>query len=304
MTKTTRKTETASRLMTLLARPQAPALAAGALIFLILFRRSSRFRFFARMFGFIFTMAISCIVGITVAPVMWLLGKPGLTNYVVARTFALIGPHFCGLKFKVEGKEHLKNTPMPAVFVCNHQSSLDLLAMGAILPKNVVVMGKKSIKYVPLLGWFMALGNNVFIDRKNRGHALETMAKVAVYLKEHKYGLWLFPEGTRSHQTDDSLLPFKKGAFHLAVQGQIPVIPIVFSTYYPCYHQKNQIFEPGVVTIKVLPPIPTTGLETANVDDLLAKTRDTMAEALKGIKTKPTGSVLPPISADSAKKLE
>ncbi|KAI8919816.1 hypothetical protein DFJ77DRAFT_426943 [Powellomyces hirtus] len=273
--------------MTLLTSRQTSALAFTTILFLILFRRSSRFRYIAKMLGFTLAGVIASLVGITVSPVMWLLKKPGLTNWIVARTMLRIAPWLCGMNVRIEGQEHLSQKELPAVLVCNHQSSLDILGMGAILPPNVVVMGKKSIKYVPILGWFMTLANNVFIDRKNRGHAMETMARVAVYLKEHKYGLWLFPEGTRSHQIDDTLLPFKKGAFHLAVQGQIPVIPIVFSTYYPCYHQQKKVFDRGTITIKVLEPIDTTGLSTSDVDALLERTRNAMLDALKTIRTIP-----------------
>ncbi|KAJ3020264.1 1-acylglycerol-3-phosphate O-acyltransferase [Thoreauomyces humboldtii] len=287
-----------TRLMELLTGRATSALAASAILFIILFRRSSVVRFYARMIGYIIAGIISSVVGITVSPFMWALGRPGMTNWVVARTMKLIGPVLSGMRCRIEGQEILDRATLPAVLVCNHQSSLDVLGMGYILPPNVVVMGKKEIKWVPILGWFMALANNVFIDRKNRGHAIETMGKVAVYLKEHKYGLWLFPEGTRSHQVDDTLMPFKKGAFHLAVQGQIPIVPIIFSTYQPCYQPKKSIFDAGVITIKVLEPIPTTGMTTADVDALLEKTRDAMLAALQSIKT------IPASAATEAKKLQ
>ncbi|KAJ3183247.1 1-acylglycerol-3-phosphate O-acyltransferase [Gaertneriomyces sp. JEL0708] len=290
-TKVAKRSEATSRLMSLLLRPHTPAFAAGAVLFLILFRRSSRFRFVARMTGYIIAVAIACLVGIASAPLMWLIGSPGYINWVVARTFAVVGPLFSGMRYRVIGNENIAKTPLPCVYVANHQSSLDIIGMGAVLPKNTVVLGKKSIRFVPLLGWFMWAANNVFIDRKNRGSAIETMAKVAQYLKEHTYALWLYPEGTRSHQIDNTMLPFKKGAFHLAVQGQIPIVPIVFSTYYPCYHQKKWVFEPGEITIKVLPPIPTVGLKTEDVDALLERTRDAMVEALKTIETKPFGKL-------------
>lgn len=60
----------------------------------------------------------------------------------------------------------------------------------------------------------------------------------------------MYPEGTRSHQSDNTLLPFKKGAFHLAVQGQMPLVPIVVSTYAPFYCEAEMMFEPCVVHIQ------------------------------------------------------
>ncbi|KAI9015042.1 hypothetical protein BC832DRAFT_528251 [Gaertneriomyces semiglobifer] len=290
-TRVAKTSEAESKLVSILVRPHTPALAAGAVLFLILFRRSNRFRYVVRMTGYIIAVALACLIGIASAPLMWLIGSPGYINWVVARSFAVLGPLFSGMRYKVIGQENITKTPLPCVYVANHQSSLDIIGMGAVLPKNTVVLAKKSIRFVPLLGWFMWAANNVFIDRKNRGSAIDTMAKVAEYLKEHTYALWLYPEGTRSHQISNTLLPFKKGAFHLAVQGQIPVVPIVFSTYYPCYHQSKWVFEPGEITIKVLPPISTVGMTTADVDALLERTRDAMLEALKTIETKPFGKI-------------
>ncbi|KAJ3177405.1 1-acylglycerol-3-phosphate O-acyltransferase [Geranomyces variabilis] len=251
----------------------------------VAFDRSSDVRYYLRLAGYVYAVTISCCVGLTVGPVMYLLGRPGTTNFMVARTMAFLGPLLTGVRVRVEGADILATTNVPAVFVANHQSSLDILCLGHVFPDKVVVMAKKSIKFVPLMGWFMALANNVFVDRSNRGSAIETMATVAVFLKKHEYGLWLFPEGTRSHQTDDSILPFKKGAFHLAVQGHIPIVPIVFSTYKPCWDPKTRTFEAGTITVKVLEPIVTTGMTVADVDTLLDRTRLNMLAALQTIKT-------------------
>ncbi|KAI8917593.1 hypothetical protein DFJ77DRAFT_509066 [Powellomyces hirtus] len=261
------------------------------LAFQFAYRRNAVFNYYAHVAGFTLAVTLCCIVGVIVGPFMYLINRQGTVNYIVARTMSKIGPLLCGISVKVEGNDILNTTNVPAVFVANHQSSLDILSLGLIFPDKVAIMAKKSIKYVPLLGWFMAVGNNVFVDRKNRESAMETMAKVAVFLKEHQYGLWLFPEGTRSHQTDNSLLPFKKGAFHLAVQGQIPVVPIVFSTYAPCYDPTKKLFRAGVITVKVLEPIETIGMTTADVDTLLERTRTNMLQALTTIKTVPAEAV-------------
>ncbi|KAJ3158803.1 1-acylglycerol-3-phosphate O-acyltransferase [Geranomyces michiganensis] len=283
-----RKTENALLLL-LSNRGRMPALAAAsAILLLLLWRRSSRVRFILRVLGFILAGTVASLVGILSSPFMWAAGVPGSTNWVVAKTMLKLGPLLTGLGVKVEGREILEQAGLPAVLVCNHQSALDILGMGAILPKNVVVLSKKEIKFVPILGWFMALANNVFIDRGNRVSAIETMGQVATYLKEKKYGLWLFPEGTRSRQRDDSILPFKKGAFHLAVQGQLPIVPILFSTYGPCYDKKEMRFDPGTFTVKVLDPIDTKGLSTADVDALMERTRTAMTEGLKTIRTIPS----------------
>ncbi|KAK5901204.1 hypothetical protein CgunFtcFv8_026099 [Champsocephalus gunnari] len=81
--------------------------------------------------------------------------------------------------------------------------------------------------------------------------------------------LWVFPEGTRN-QTGN-LLPFKKGAFHLAVQAQVPIIPIVFSSYSSFYLRKQKQFNSGTITIKILPKIETKGLASDDIPSLMDK---------------------------------
>jgi len=75
------------------------------------------------------------------------------------------------------------------------------------------------------------------------------------------------------------MLPFKKGAFHLAVQGQVPIYPIVFSSYNNFYNKKEKRFDEGPVLVEILPPIPTTGLTKDDVTDLTEKTRNLMLES-------------------------
>ncbi|KAJ3040182.1 1-acylglycerol-3-phosphate O-acyltransferase, partial [Rhizoclosmatium hyalinum] len=130
------------------------------------------------------------------------------------------------------------------------------------------------------MGWYMSLAGNVFINRSNRGSAIETMSKVAKTLKEKKVGVFMFPEGTRSRQTTNEMLPLKKGAFVLAIQGQIPIQPMVVSSYHSLYNIKNLLFEGGVIRIKVLPPIETKGLTMDDMDQLIASTSKLMSDTL------------------------
>ena len=87
------------------------------------------------------------------------------------------------------------------------------------------------------------IAKNVFITRSNSQSAIDTMRRVVKTLVKDKTSLYMFPEGTRSHQKNNTMLPFKKGAFHLAVQGQMPIVPIVISTYAPFYSEENLIWD-------------------------------------------------------------
>ncbi|PNF32262.1 hypothetical protein B7P43_G17612 [Cryptotermes secundus] len=88
--------------------------------------------------------------------------------------------------------------------------------------------------------------------------------------------MWVFPEGTRNNT--GNILPFKKGAFHVAIAAQVPVLPVIFSSYYFLDNNSKE-FESGNIIITTLPPIKTEGLCKSDVEDLMNRTRATMLEA-------------------------
>jgi lysophosphatidate acyltransferase len=106
------------------------------------------------------------------------------------------------------------------------------------------------------------------------------MQNLAKRMTLQKSALWMFPEGTRSYQSDKSLLDFKKGAFHLAVQGKFPIIMAVVSTYSPRYDEKVKVFRPLTVNVKILEPVYGT-----NVDQLIESTHARMTECLQTLNT-------------------
>ncbi|KAJ3331853.1 1-acylglycerol-3-phosphate O-acyltransferase [Kappamyces sp. JEL0680] len=176
----------------------------------------------------------------------------------------------------------------------NHQSTLDLLLLGYVIPSRSVFTAKKEIASIPIMGQVFVAGNNILIDRGNRTSAVEAMNKVGERMKKDNLSVMIFPEGTRSNQRDNTLLPFKKGAFHLAKQTGFPIVPIVASTYFPIYDEKSMKFEQGTFAIKglcvvltpVLPPILTNGPDVT-VDGLIAQTHKAMEDALQSISSVP-----------------
>jgi len=213
---------------------------------------------------------------------MTLVGQRFNINYVVARSFYALGSRALGITMDVEGEEYLDSV-RPAILVGNHQSMLDILYLGRIFPKQASIMAKKELLYAPLLGQYMLSSGAVFVDRGNNKDAVRSLAKAGEAMKSRKTSIWVFPEGTTSSQEYCNLLPFKKGAFHLAVQSGIPIIPVVCENYWRLYHQG--VFESGHLKIKVLPPITTEGLTAADVSDLANRTRDSMLASLSGIST-------------------
>lgn len=87
----------------------------------------------------------------------------------------------------------------------------------------------------------MTLSGAVFIDRKNRKDAVNTVEQAGATMKKNDVSIWIFPEGTRSLHPEPTMLPFKKGAFHLAVQAQIPVVPVVCENYHRLFDSNSRL---------------------------------------------------------------
>jgi len=96
----------------------------------------------------------------------------------------------------------------------------------------------------------MRSSKTVFIDRGNRDTARAAFNNAAKHMVNEKQNVYIFPEGTRSYSTKAELLPFKKGAFHLAVQAQVPIVPVVVANYSNILNIKARIFNAGKVPVR------------------------------------------------------
>ncbi|KAL1606254.1 hypothetical protein SLS60_003656 [Paraconiothyrium brasiliense] len=241
-------------------------------------------------------MSFSAMYGVFASIFLRTVGYGGLSQWTVARVFKWTMWYTTGVTFKVTnsgGEEALLTRP--AVLLGNHQrktpgkkrtpeltsySELDVLMLGCTFPKYTSVTAKKSLKWAPILGWFMALSKTVFIDRANRTTARAAFDSAANTMRTERQNVFIFPEGTRSYAEQPELLPFKKGAFHLAIQAQVPIIAIVVANYSHVLNVKKREFHPGVIDVSVLPPISTKGMTAENVDALMKRTRDAMLDEL------------------------
>ncbi|XP_045452641.1 1-acyl-sn-glycerol-3-phosphate acyltransferase alpha-like [Melitaea cinxia] len=180
-----------------------------------------------------------------------------------------------------------------AVIISNHQSSLDILGLfniwGAV--GKLAPVAKKEIFYVWPFGLAAYLAGVVFIDRKNTKDAYEQLKITSEVMVKQKTKIWLFPEGTRNKE-NDKLLPFKKGAFAIAVAAQRPIIPVVFSPYYFII-EKKYIFNKGHIIVECLEPVSTEGLTMDDVPDLMERVWNQMNQKYKDL-MKEVLSALPP----------
>lgn len=155
-----------------------------------------------------------------------------------------------GVTFVIEDPDNYLNDTRPAVIIGNHQTELDVLMLACVFPKWCSVTAKKSLKNWPFLGWFMALSGTVFIDRANSSSARNAMSGAAKEIKGAKQSVYMFPEGTRSYSKEPMLLPFKKGAFHLALQAGVPILPVVVANYADVLFVQGYKFRSGTILCK------------------------------------------------------
>uniref|UniRef100_A0A8C2UVW8 1-acylglycerol-3-phosphate O-acyltransferase n=1 Tax=Chinchilla lanigera TaxID=34839 RepID=A0A8C2UVW8_CHILA len=170
-----------------------------------------------------------------------------------------------GIRGEVRGTQHFPPS-QPYVVVSNHQSSLDLLGMLEVLPGRCVPIAKRELLWAGPAGL-----------------ACCVMSEVAQTLLTHDVRVWVFPEGTRNH--NGSMLPFKRGAFHLAGQAQVPSVPILTSSYRDFYCKKERRFSSGRCQVRVLPPVPTEGLAPDDVPALADRVRHSMLTVFREIST-------------------
>ncbi|KAK7470130.1 1-acylglycerol-3-phosphate O-acyltransferase [Stygiomarasmius scandens] len=238
-------------------------------------------RYYVRLGMYLTCLTAVASWGAIVAAAMTIVGKRYDVNWVIARTFYHVASRVMDIEVEVEGEEHMQTKP--AIFLCNHQSFLDILFVARMMPKRASIMAKKSIQWTPL-GPFMVMSGAIFIDRGNNTRAVRSLEAAGEFMKQARVGLWVYPEGTRHSGEVHDLLPFKKGAFHLAIQAGIPIVPIVTENYWRLYHRG--VFEKGVVKIRVLPPVPTDGLTAKDVPALIERVRGQMLENLRDISVK------------------
>ena len=121
-------------------------------------------------------------------------------------------------------------------------------------------MAKKELQWSPLLGQYMSLSGAVFVDRGNNAKAVRSLQAACETIKATNTSLWMFPEGTRSMREAPDMLPFKKGAFHMAIEAGIPVVPVICENYWRLY--RKGVFGTGTLKVKGTSRTITPVLET------------------------------------------
>ncbi|HIF96385.1 MAG TPA: HAD-IB family hydrolase, partial [Myxococcales bacterium] len=190
--------------------------------------------------------------------------------------FGDLATSLSGVDLRVEGEENLWSQ-RPAVFIFNHQSGLDLILMAKLVRRDVTGVGKKELLQNPIFGPLLAASGVVFVDRFNTARAIEAL-KPAVQALGEGLSLAIAPEGTRS--LTPRLGPFKKGAFHIAMQAGVPIVPVVFRNVLDALPKDALVVRPAIVEAVVLPPVDTSGWTVAGLNDEIKAIRGQYLEVL------------------------
>jgi 1-acyl-sn-glycerol-3-phosphate acyltransferase len=179
-------------------------------------------------------------------------------------------------KISIEGNVSI-NDREPYVIVSNHLSNADIPVISN-LPWEMKWVAKRELFEIPIVGWMMKLAGDIPVDRGAGRQKLSTFKKCIFYLR-NKTSVIFFPEGTRSR--DGKLYRFSKGAFELAIREQVPVLPLVIEGTHGCLPKNSWVFKPDVhARLSILDPVPTTGMTSGQVDELIDTVRNKIAERL------------------------
>lgn len=228
---------------------------------------------YLRVFLAILWSIFSCFLGLFRALFHW--GDASLFSPSV-HFISWGGLRALGLKTRLKGEAYL-NT-LPAVMVSNHQSFLDTLLLGSIWPPKVVPVGKREIGFIPILGWWFVGSGARLINRSQSAEAKNILDSQIGFIHQG-FGIGITPEGTRNKK-GKGLLPFKKGAFHLAIKAQVPIVAFVIAPLGDFANWDKKVLKKAIIPIEVLPPFSTQGLTESDVDSLMKKVRDEMEKTL------------------------
>ena len=219
------------------------------------------------------------LLGLLGPPILlfsWLVNKHELVY-----PWALFGARnwlrLSGVRVRVKGLE-LLDPKQTYVFVSNHRSYLDTAAMFIFTGRRIGLLAKKELLKVPVLGVGMGFVNVMAIDRTNRESAIRTTEAAARRIQSG-FSFAVFVEGTRAKPGE--LLPFKKGAFYMARQAGVPVVPVAIKNSDVLMGKGTGEARSGTIEMVFLPPVDTVEMTTdEDMNRLIASVRDSIAREL------------------------
>ena len=223
--------------------------------------------------------ATGSLIGSAIAslPIWALTGSQREAMNFSTGLFGDIATALTGCELEVAGEENLW-TSRPCIFVFNHQSKADVMILAKLIRRDMGGVAKKEIRDTPVIGKLMELAGTVFIDRANAGSAIKAMAPLIDAIKIDGKSIVIAPEGTRT--LSPKLGPFKKGAFHMAIQAGVPMVPIVIHNAGDVAPKNEFLMRPAKVRVDVLPAVDTSKWTIRTMNKHVADVRGMFLEAL------------------------
>jgi len=234
-------------------------------------RRRAPLTAMARSVGAYGAMALSFAAGLGLAKAT---GKTRRAVDMVTSVGSELGLAIAGIDIDVIGEENLW-THRPAVFLLNHQSRLDFFVMMYLTRRGLIGIAGKEVEETPGFGTFLRMADIAFIDRSEGRDAL----KPVVEKIRQGLSLCMSPEGTRSYSP--RVGPFRKRAFHIAMDAGVPVVPVVIRNAGEMMTRGGQAFRAGQLQVAVLPPIAVTDWKPEEMDQRIAEVRQRFIDTLE-----------------------
>ena len=160
----------------------------------------------------------------------------------------------------------------------NHESALDIILGVSAIPNKIIFLAKKELFKIPVFGWAMKAAGMIRIDRQNPEIAQKSVKNAVDTLLCSNLSTLIFPEGTRSDRSE--LLPFKKGGFILAIQSQLPVVPVTIIGAGKALPKGKLNISKRKIAVVINKPILTHGIDVNSKEELLQKCRDVISQNL------------------------